>query len=161
MSLTRDSIFAELDPFADKVGAACIWLERWRASVTATREGIHNAWTAEALWNTLRLEAHFAAAIKLLGGVMTSGYRCHELNMSVGGITGDYHEQGAAIDIVGWNKLFSSVEDAAAAVLRSAQTGELGPVREIIPEHGQGDVHIDWYTRGETGAPRIVHDSRY
>lgn len=161
LSGVRAQIFADLDPFADKIGGACFWMEWYRASVTASQKGIHNAWTAEAFYNATRLQFHFKKAIALLGGAMSSGYRCPTLNALVGGISGDYHEQGAAIDIVGWGSLFDTVDDAAQAVLVSAQAGELGPVRTIIPEHTQGDVHIDWWCRGQSGDPQIVQDSRY
>ena len=43
--------------------------------------------------------------------IITSGYRCEELNKAVGGVTTSYHQLGLAVDIK-WNqKLFNFIRD--------------------------------------------------
>ncbi len=159
--MIRDTIFDALDKdrLIDKFASLCTWLEPLRASVTADKRRIYNYWTAEAFYNALRLSPHIASVSKMLGGQMTSGYRCPELNAAVGGDDGSKHMECAAVDHI--PKGFASLDAAAQAVLVAAKAGELGPVREIIPEYKKGTVHVDWHTRGQTGAPRIVYDSRY
>ncbi len=145
------------DTIADVIGGLLPSLNRWRT----TNTGVRNAWTFEGLTNVLRLEKHFLNVLGILGGKPTSCFRSPEVNEAVGGVKDSYHQQGAALDVIGWGRMFPDVDRAAAAVFAEAKAGKIGPVREIIPEHRTGAVHVDWYTRGDSGPPRLVQDSRF
>lgn len=144
------------DVVAGVIGELLPHLNKWRK----TNSGIRNAWSFEGLRNVLRLEGHMTAVQVLLGAEISSCFRCREVNKAVGGVDDSYHQQGAACDYIKRTK-FPDVDAAANAVLAAAKAGRVGPVREIIPEHKTGAVHVDWYTRGNTGAPRLVQDARY
>lgn len=75
-------------------------LEQLVFSETAERERIDNTPTAEVLMN-LRLLAQGLEQVRALTGFaleISSGYRCAELNLRVGGAAGSQHTRGEAAD---------------------------------------------------------------
>ncbi len=141
-----------------EIGASALLphLDRWRPTTRGK-----NPWSLEGLRNVLRLEAYFARVVNILGGRVTSCYRSREINALVGGVPDSYHVKGAALDVIGWNAKFPTVDAAAQAVFEQARAGTLGPVREVIPEQRTKAVHVDWWVDGRTSAPRLVRDERY
>lgn len=150
-----------LNAAAELVGATLFArLNKFRHT---TKNGGRNPWTWYALGNVIKLEGYFERVVALLGGEITNGYRCAEVNALVGGVPDSIHLKGGAIDVIKWNRKFANVDAAAKAVYDEAiKLGKpLGPVREIIPEHKTGAVHVDWWIDGRTTLPRIVQDTRY
>ena len=76
-------------------------LEEMTASMTASRRGISNEPTPEALNNLKRLCLHLEKIRALLGRpiTITSGYRSPEVNMLIGGSKNSQHSFGCAADI--------------------------------------------------------------
>lgn len=73
------------------------------ASNTATRLGLSNQPTPEALQQLQRTAQMLERVREQLGGrpiVVSSGYRNSEVNRAVGGVTSSDHMQGMAADIV-------------------------------------------------------------
>lgn len=72
------------------------------ASTTATRLGIDNTPPPELVPRMVLLAELLERVRTELADpvIVTSGYRCQKLNMSVGGITSSDHTQGHAADIV-------------------------------------------------------------
>lgn len=75
-------------------------LAEFTASQTASRLGIDNAPTPEALEN-LRLVAQGLEGVRILLGVpifVSSGYRCLDLNRAIGSKDSSQHVKGQAVD---------------------------------------------------------------
>ncbi len=78
-------------------------LEELMASDTARRLHIDNTPPPEVMPNLLRLAGVLEQLRDALGGeplIVSSGYRCAELNRRVGGATTSAHRRGLAADIV-------------------------------------------------------------
>ena len=72
------------------------------ASTTGERLKIDNTPHPEHL-DKLTLTAELLERVRTLLGcpiIVTSGYRCRELNKAVGGVTSSDHAQGQAVDII-------------------------------------------------------------
>lgn len=76
-------------------------LDELTASDTAARRGIDNTPTPQIVDNLRRVAATLEAirALQDRPIVVTSGYRCPELNRAVGGASNSAHMQGLAADI--------------------------------------------------------------
>lgn len=77
------------------------WLSEFTRSQTATRKNIDNTPSMEIIQNLEKTARHMEQVRELLGGlpiVITSGYRCLELNIAVGGSTNSAHMTGYACD---------------------------------------------------------------
>lgn len=76
-------------------------LDELVASQTAARQGINNTPPREVVRNLRRLAATLEKVRSLLGGapvLVSSGYRCAELNAAVGGSNTSAHMAGLAAD---------------------------------------------------------------
>ena len=77
-------------------------IEEFTYSATAQARHIENVPTAEAVKNIERLVGLVLDRIRERWGspiIVTSGYRCDELNRAVGGVKSSYHRLGMAADI--------------------------------------------------------------
>ena len=77
-------------------------LKEMIASATGERLGIDNTPRPEHL-DKLTLTAELLERVRTLLGcpvIVTSGYRCMQLNIAVGGVTSSDHARGQAADIV-------------------------------------------------------------
>ena len=77
------------------------------ASATAQREGIDNRPTESAYHLLHVLVEHLLDPIREAWGepiVVSSGYRCKELNALVGGVKNSHHILGCAADLIAGNK---------------------------------------------------------
>ena len=120
-------------------------------STTAHRLGIDNLPSPAAMRNLMLLTDKVLDPVRELWGrplVVTSGYRCTELNRQVGGVNGSQHLTGLAADLVtlGCNKLsnYRLYEMIKASAI---------PFDQLIAEGRNGNtcawVHVSW-----SAAPR-------
>lgn len=78
-------------------------LEELVASDTARERGIDNTPPPEVVENLKRLAQFMETVRTVLGNSpvrITSGYRCHDLNVAVGGVANSAHLYGLACDFV-------------------------------------------------------------
>lgn len=78
-------------------------LEEFTRSETADRLGIKNRPLFEHVLNLSYLASRMEAVRRLLGDrpiVITSGYRCHKVNIAVGGSATSDHQRGLACDFI-------------------------------------------------------------
>lgn len=78
-------------------------LEEFIRSDTAQERGIDNTPPPEVLANLKRLAEFMETVRAILGSApvrITSGYRCHDLNVAVGGVPDSAHLTGRACDFV-------------------------------------------------------------
>lgn len=112
------------------------------ASSTATAKGIDNTPTPGITQNLERLVANVLDPLREVWGkpiVVTSGYRCPELNKAVGGAKNSHHMQGMAADISTGNKvdnrrLFQKILDLGL------------PFTQLIDEKGFSWIHVSYDT---------------
>ena len=114
------------------------------ASATAQREGIDNSPTESVHQLLLVLVEKLLAPIREAWGepiVVSSGYRCPELNTLVGGAKNSHHLLGCAADIIAGNKadhrrLFNLIQ----------QMHESGQIRftQLIAERDYRWLHISY-----------------
>ncbi len=131
------------------------------ASRVATARGINNTPPPELLPRLVRLAQLLEAVRETLcaatpGGycrvIVTSGYRCHELNAAVGSRTSSDHTQGHAADIVAPD--FGAPTEVARLLAPLADTLQIG---QLILEGVKGKqwVHISTH-RPEKPVNRIL-----
>ena len=112
------------------------------ASSTATAKDIDNTPTPGITQNLERLVANVLDPLREAWGkpiVVTSGYRCPELNKAVGGARNSHHMQGMAADISTGNKvdnrrLFQKILDLGL------------PFTQLIDEKGFSWIHVSYDT---------------
>ncbi len=112
------------------------------ASSTATAKDIDNTPTPGITQNLERLVANVLDPLREAWGkpiVVTSGYRCPELNKAVGGAKNSHHMQGMAADISTGNKvdnrrLFQKILDLGL------------PFTQLIDEKGFSWIHVSYDT---------------
>lgn len=78
-------------------------LEEFTRSETADRVGIRNRPLFEHVLNLSYLASRMEVLRRILGDrsiTITSGYRCHQLNMAVGGSATSDHLKGLACDFI-------------------------------------------------------------
>lgn len=111
------------------------------ASNTAKARGIDNTPPEEIMPRLIRL-AEMLERIRTTLGVpviVTSGYRCRQLNTAVGGVTSSDHAQGSAADIVA--PAFGTPYDVAKMLAPLVSTLGIG---QLILEgiKGKSWVHV-------------------
>lgn len=77
-------------------------LEEFTRSATAAKRGIDNVPTINIIWNICALIALVLEPLRQELGqpvVISSGYRCPELNTAVCGVTNSFHMSGRAADL--------------------------------------------------------------
>ena len=96
-----------LPPWGDKRGASYFTIQELCASATALREGIDNR-PSKCAYHLLHvLVDQLLDPIREAWGepiVVSSGYRCKELNELVGGAKHSHHIIGCAADIIAGNR---------------------------------------------------------
>lgn len=113
------------------------------ASQTAARLGIDNTPSPEIIENLRSTAALLEECRTVLGNkplIVSSGYRCPELNKAVGGVPGGAHVAGKAADFVRPGLSVATVCQRLAGTpgLRFDQI-----IREF-DQRGAGWVHIAW-----------------
>lgn len=77
-------------------------LEELYRSETAVKKGIRNVPPCAVIWNLVALIVLVLEPLRKFMEepvVITSGYRCEELNVAVGGVANSFHLSGRACDI--------------------------------------------------------------
>ena len=96
-----------LPPWGDKRGVSYFTISELIASATAQREGIDNRPTECAYYLLHVLVEKLLDPIREAWGepiVVSSGYRCRELNDLVGGAKHSHHLLGCAADLIAGNR---------------------------------------------------------
>lgn len=113
-------------------------------SSTASRRGIDNSPTQEALENLTKLAQDVLEKIRTEYGkplIVSSGYRCPKLNTRIGGAKNSDHVYGAAADI---HTVSDTVTDNKNLFLLITQMAKEGKIkcRQIIDEYNYNWVHV-------------------
>ena len=131
-------------------------LEEFTYSITAQHLGIDNTPSKEAMTNLERLVSRVLDPLREAWGspiIVTSGYRCEELNKRVGGVKTSYHLRGMAADIRPKNgflyELYSFVE-------RMFVDNKM-PITECYIDHRKGYIHIAYDVEDSNTWPFINH----
>ena len=116
-------------------------------SETASKHKIDNTPSAEIIANLTALVDNVLDPLRQAWGrpiIVTSGYRCEELNKLVGGVTTSQHKKGQAADIS-----TGSTEDNKK-LFELAIKLKL-PYDQIIDEYGYKWVHISYSSTRRRG----------
>lgn len=136
----RDA-FIVTPPSEGQGGGRYFTLDEFVRSATATAHGIANVPTAEAVKNLERLVSRVLDPLREAWGspiIVTSGYRCEELNARVGGVKTSYHLRGMAADIRPKNGF---LYELYAFVERMFVDNKM-PITECYIDHQRGYIHI-------------------
>lgn len=126
-------------------------------SATATRLKIDNTPSQRIIKNLTELATKVLQPIRDKYGkpiIVTSGYRCEQLNKAVGGVTFSQHCQGQAADI---KSVSDSVADNKALfdlIVKMIKSGEI-VVGQLIDEHNYDWLHISTPSNNKTN--QILH----
>lgn len=132
-------------------------LQELTKSATATRLKIDNAPSQRIIKNLTDLATKVLQPIRDKYGkpiIVTSGYRCEQLNKAVGGVTFSQHCQGQAADI---KSVSDSVADNKALfdlIVKMIKSGEI-VVGQLIDEHNYDWLHISTPSNNKTN--QILH----
>ncbi len=131
-------------------------IEEFTYSITAQHLGIDNTPSKEAVTNLELLVSRVLDPLREAWGspiIVTSGYRCEELNKRVGGVKTSYHLRGMAADIRPKNgflyELYSFVE-------RMFVDNKM-PITECYIDHWKGYIHIAYDVEDSNKWPFINH----
>ena len=128
-------------------------------SATATAHSIANVPTAEAVKNLELLVTRVLDPLREAWGspiIVTSGYRCEELNKRVGGVKTSYHLRGMAADIRPRNGL---VDKLYALIEHLYLTRRMG-ITECYIDHRKGYIHIAYDAEDNNTWPFIAKSNR-
>lgn len=110
-------------------------LSEFLNSATAKRLGIDNTPTFEVVDNLNKLADYLDIIREKVGKpiLISSGFRCPELNKAVGGVSNSQHQKGLAADLI------CADMESLEKVLR-----ETGGFDQLIKEHRKGSKSF-WY----------------
>ena len=150
----RDA-FIVTPPSEGQGGGRFFTLEEFVRSATATAHGIDNTPSKEVVTNLELLVSRVLDPLREAWGspiIVTSGYRCPELNARVGGARTSYHLRGMAADIRPKNgflyELYSFVE-------RMFVDNKM-PITECYIDHRKGYIHIAYDAEDNNTWPFIT-----
>ena len=115
--------------------------EEFTYSITAQHLGIDNTPSKEVVTNLERLVSRVLDPLREAWGspiIVTSGYRCPELNARVGGVKTSYHLRGMAADIPPKNGF---LYELYAFVERMFVDNKM-PITECYIDRTKGYIHI-------------------
>ena len=116
-------------------------IEEFTYSITAQHLGIDNTSTPSVVRNLERLVSRVLDPLREAWGssiIVTSGYRCPELNARVGGVKTSYHLRGMAADIRPKNGF---LYELYAFVERMFVDNKM-PITECYIDRTKGYIHI-------------------
>lgn len=119
-------------------------LEEFIRSNTATRLGITNLPNKEQIANIYDLCKNVLQPIRQAYGkpiIVTSGFRCPELNKAVGGVPTSEHLQGMAADI---RSLSDSRQDNQELFKVCVQVLRYRSFGQLINEHNYDWIHVSY-----------------
>ena len=131
-------------PWGDKRGASYFTISELTASATAQREGIDNRPPTSAYHLLHVLVEQLLDPIREAWGapiVVSSGYRCKELNELVGGAKNSHHLLGCAADLIAGSK---AEHRKLFELIRQMQ--QAGKIRftQLIAENDFRWIHISY-----------------
>ena len=150
----RDA-FIVTPPREGQGGGRYFTLDEFVRSATATAHGIANVPTAEAVKNLERLVSRVLDPLREAWGspiIVTSGYRCEELNKRVEGVKTSYHLRGMAADIRPRNRL---VDKLYVLIGHLYVTRRMG-ITECYIDHRKGYIHIAYDAEDNNTWPFIT-----
>lgn len=121
-------------------------LEELQRSATAIRKGINNNIPADLMMNTIKLCEKVLQPIRDYWGkpiIVTSCYRCEQLNKLVGGAKYSQHLQASAADIRTVEDTLEENRKLWDTIMRM-RVGNMIVARQIIWEKGNRDKGPDW-----------------
>ena len=127
-----------------KGGVSYFSISELTASATAQREGIDNTPTESAYHLLLVLVEKLLDPIREAWGepiVVSSGYRCPELNALVGGAKNSHHMLGCAADIIAGNK--ADHRKLFRLIVKMQQQGQIRFTQLIWEDDGRW-LHISY-----------------
>ena len=130
-------------------------IEEFTYSITAQHLGIDNTPSKEAVTNLELLVSRVLDPLREAWGspiIVTSGYRCPELNARVGGARTSYHLRGMAADIRPKNGL---VDKLYALVEHLYVTRRMG-ITECYIDRTKGYIHIAYDAEDNNTWPFIT-----
>ena len=130
-----------------KRGASYFTLSELTYSATATAHSIQNVPTAEAVKNLESLVLNVLDPLREAWGgpiIITSGYRCEELNARVGGAKYSYHRLGMAADIRPGNGKLGGLYEL---ILQLFMNGLIG-LTECYIDSKRGYIHLAFDSSG-------------
>lgn len=129
-------------------------------SLTAKRRGIDNTPSVQSYINLTKLCKFILQPIREMWGepiIVSSGYRCPEVNKIVGGVKASDHIYGCAADI-------KSVADTPAKnkllydlIRRMYNNGELPDLKQCIDEYGYDWIHISFQDGRSKKLGQFIH----
>lgn len=127
-------------------------LQELTKSATATRLKIDNTPSQRIIKNLTELASKVLQPIRDKYGkpiIVTSGYRCEQLNKAVGGVPFSQHCQGQAADI---KSVSDSVADNKALfdlIVKMIKSGEI-VVGQLTDEHNFDWIHVSTPSNNKT-----------
>ena len=150
----RDA-FIVTPPSEGQGGGRYFTLDEFVRSATATAHGIDNTPSKEAVTNLELLVSRVLDPLREAWGspiIVTSGYRCEELNKRVGGVKTSYHLRGMAADIRPRNGL---VDKLYALIGHLYVTRRMG-ITECYIDRTKGYIHIAYDAEDNNTWPFIT-----
>ena len=127
-------------------------------SATATAHSIPNVPSAEGVKNLETLVGEVLDPLREAWGapiIVTSGYRCEELNRKVGGSKYSYHRLGMAADIRPQNGFVDKLYSLIGHMFAIRKMG----ITECYIDRAKGYIHIAYDPNNYCMCPFINHQS--
>lgn len=135
-------------------------IEELIKSETAERRGIDNTEDAKVRSNLIKLCGYILQPLREAYGrpiIISSGYRCRELNKAVGGAPNSDHLFGCAADIHSTSNTASDNTALFDLAVRLMQSGKIRNVKQIIDEYGYRWIHISFQDGRSSKRNQVLH----
>ena len=132
-------------------------LQELTKSATATRLKIDNTPSQRIIKNLTELATKVLQPIRDKYGkpiIVTSGYRCEQLNKAVGGVTFSQHCQGQAADVKAVSDSATDNKALFDLIVKMIKGGEI-VVGQLIDEYNYDWLHISTPSNNKTN--KILH----
>ena len=129
-------------------------------SATAQRKGIDNTPNALALSNLDRLCRRILQPIRYQWGepiIVSSGYRCPDLNRAVGGVKNSDHIYGCAADIKTKEDTPERNKELFDLIRHMYKKGQLPQLKQVIDEYNYDWLHVSFQDGRSTKYGEFIH----
>lgn len=92
--------------------------------------------------------------------IVSSGYRCYELNRAVGGVTHSDHLYGCAADIKTLGDLPSRNKELFVLIRKMYKEGKLPDLKQVIDEYGYDWLHVSYQDGRTKKLGQFIHISK-
>ncbi|MBP5628302.1 MAG: peptidase M15 [Bacteroidaceae bacterium] len=130
------------------------------SSYTAKRKGIDNTPSVEAVNNLGRLCRRILQPIRDAWGepiIVSSGYRCPDLNRYVKGAIGSDHIHGCAADIKTVGDQPARNKELFDLIRRMYKEGKLPQLKQVIDEYHYDWLHVAFQDGRTTKIGQFIH----